>query len=175
MSILRVLTVPDPILKQISTPVDIVNDAIRKLLDDMLDTMYAENGVGLAAIQVGIPKRMLVLDLQQEEGIKLPEITFPLFMINPVIENHSIDVEEADEGCLSVPKQFVNIKRYSNIKVRYLDYHAKEQLIYADGWFARAIQHEMDHLEGKLLIDYVSKIKRDMIVSKVKKLQKIHN
>jgi peptide deformylase len=172
MAILPVLTVPNPILKQKSSPVESVDNQVRKLMDDLLETMYADNGVGLAAAQVGILKRVLVIDLQDDDDLERPNGFYPLFVANPEIIEKSNELAVANEGCLSVPEQKIEVARPSAIKVRFLGYKNNQQEFAADGWLARAIQHEVDHLNGKLLIDYLSPIKRDVTMRKLTKLKK---
>ena len=167
MAIRKILTEPDPFLRQTSKDVDEVDDAARKLMDDMLDTMYAAPGIGLAAIQVGIPKRIIVIDLSKEEEKK------PLFFVNPKIILKSNNNATYEEGCLSVPGQFAEIDRPDRCHVNYLDYYGDEQDLKAEGLLATCIQHEMDHLEGILFIDYLSKLKKSFIVKKLSKQKKI--
>jgi len=133
-------------------------------MDDMLETMYDAPGIGLAAIQIGVPKRIIVMDISRNENKKEPR-----YFVNPVIKNKNIDKEKYEEGCLSVPDQFAEIERPSTCEIEYLDYNGKEQLLKADGLLATCIQHEMDHLEGILFIDYLSKLKKSMIIKKLSK------
>ncbi len=167
MAILPIVTVPDPLLKTISTPVAQVDDELRAFMDDMLETMYDAPGIGLAAVQVGRPIRVLVMDLSLED-----EDPAPRYFINPEITWTSEDTAVYNEGCLSVPEQYADIERPAECKVRFLDYDGEEQHIHADGLFATCIQHEMDHLNGIVFIDYLSSLKRNMVVRKVKKLVK---
>ena len=164
MTIRTILTEPNKDLRQISKNVDTVGKEEQKLMDDMLDTMYAANGIGLAAIQIGIPKRIIVMDLSKKEGEKEP-----LYFVNPVIIERNTDKSTYEEGCLSVPNQFAEIDRPSKCDVEYLDYHGKKKLLKAEGLLATCIQHEMDHLEGILFIDYLSKLKKSMIIKKLSK------
>ena len=166
MTIRKILTEPDPFLRQKSEKVDVVDDSIRSLMDDMLETMYAANGIGLAAIQIGVPKRIIVMDISKEDAKKEPR-----FFVNPVIKIKDPQKATYEEGCLSVPDQFAEIDRPSKCEVEYLDYNGKKQLLKADGLLATCIQHEMDHLEGILFIDYLSKLKRSMIIKKLSKLK----
>ena len=166
MTVKTILTEPNKILRQISKPVDKVGKSEQKLMDDMLETMYAAPGIGLAAIQIGVPKRIIVMDISKEEGKKKPR-----YFINPVIKNKDILKVTYEEGCLSVPDQFAEIDRPSKCEVEYLDYNGEKQLLKADGLLATCIQHEMDHLEGILFIDYLSKLKRSMIIKKLSKLK----
>lgn len=164
MAILTILEVPNPLLKKKSEPVAEVNADIRKLTDDMLETMYKAPGVGLAAPQVGILKRIVVIDVTRDDEPKRP-----YRMINPVILERSETHVMHDEGCLSVPDQYAEVERAETVTVRYTDENGEEQTLNADGLLAIAIQHELDHLEGKLFIDYLSKVKRDMIIRRVEK------
>jgi peptide deformylase len=168
MAILPIITLPDPILRQKSAPVETIDDSLRKLIDDMLETMYDAPGVGLAAIQVGVPKRIVVLDVGDEEK----EARHPIGMINPEIVELGPEMRLHEEGCLSIPDVRVEIERPSTLTVRYLDRDGKPQQLSAQGLLATAIQHEIDHLNGKLIIDFLSKLKRDMIVRKFKKAAK---
>ncbi len=163
----QILTIPDPILRKISKPVNSVNSEIKNLMDDMLETMYAAPGIGLAAVQIGILKRVIVIDLSKDGEKKTP-----LFIINPEISFKSKDLISYEEGCLSIPNQFAEVKRPSSCKINYLDYNGKEKEIKADGLLATCIQHEIDHLNGILFIDHLSKLKKDLILKKTKKQQK---
>jgi peptide deformylase len=167
MSILPIIETPDPRLKVKSTPVEQVDDDLRRFMDDMLETMYAAPGIGLAAIQVGAPKRVLVIDLQETEGEKSPR-----FFVNPEIIWESDELATYNEGCLSVPDQYAEIDRPARIKVRYLDYNGKLHEDDMDGLLATCLQHEMDHLEGILFIDHLSRLKRDMILRKLAKAKR---
>ena len=167
MTIRKILTEPDPFLRQKSTKVELVNNEIRTLMDDMLETMYNAPGIGLAAIQIGIPKRVIVMDLSRGDEKKNP-----LYFVNPEIITNSDNDAAYEEGCLSVPGQFAEINRPDKCKVKYLDYSGNEQILDTEGLLATCIQHEMDHLEGILFIDYLSKLKRSMIVKKLSKQKK---
>ena len=164
MSIKTILTEPNKLLRQVSEPVKKVGDEERKLMDDMLDTMYAAPGIGLAAIQIGVPKRIIVMDISRDENKKEP-----MYFVNPVIKKKNIEKATYEEGCLSVPDQFAEIDRPKACEVEYLDYEGQKQLLKADGLLATCIQHEMDHLEGILFIDYLSKLKKTMILKKLSK------
>ena len=164
MSVKTILIEPDKQLRQVSKPVKEVGKEEKKLMDDMLDTMYAAPGIGLAAIQIGVPKRIIVMDISREENKKEP-----LYFVNPVIKNKNLEKVTYEEGCLSVPDQFAEIERPNTCEVEYLDYEGKKQLLKADGLLATCIQHEMDHLEGILFIDYLSKLKKSMIIKKLSK------
>ncbi len=164
MTVRNILTEPNKILRQISKPVEDVGDKERELMDDMLETMYAANGIGLAAIQIGVPKRIIVMDISKEEGKREPR-----YFVNPVIKNKDTKRSTYEEGCLSVPNQFAEIDRPKNCEVEYLDYNGKKKILKAEGLLATCIQHEMDHLEGILFIDYLSKLKKSMIIKKLSK------
>jgi peptide deformylase len=165
MALREIITVPNPLLKQVSQPVDKVDDALRALMDDMLETMYDAPGIGLAAIQIGVPKRVIVMDLSREGEDKQPR-----YFVNPEIVWASDDTAPYEEGCLSVPEYFDEVERPSRVKLRYLNYQGEQVEEDADGLFAVCIQHEMDHLEGVLFIDHLSRLKREQAVKKVKKL-----
>ena len=164
MTVKTIITEPNKLLRQVSLPVKKVGKNEQKLMDDMLDTMYAANGIGLAAIQIGIPKRIIVMDISKDENKKEP-----LYLVNPVIKNRDILKSTYEEGCLSVPNQFAEIDRPKNCEVEYLDYNGEKKLLKAEGLLATCIQHEMDHLEGILFIDYLSKLKKTMIIKKLSK------
>ena len=166
MSVKKILIEPNKILRQISEPIEGVGIEEQKLMDDMLDTMYAANGIGLAAIQIGIPKRIIVMDISKNENKKEP-----IHFVNPVIKNKNSEKAIYEEGCLSVPGQFAEIERPNTCDVEYLDYEGKKKLLKADGLLATCIQHEMDHLEGILFIDYLSKLKKSMIIKKLSKIK----
>lgn len=169
MAILPIIEVPDPRLRQVSTPVEQVDDEVRALIGDMFDTMYAAPGIGLAAIQVGIPKRILVIDLQEEEDEEGKPIRDPRIFINPEIVGHSDQQVPYSEGCLSVPDQYAEVDRPDRVRARWLDEHgaAHEQEI--EGLLATCLQHEMDHLNGILFIDHLSRLKREMLLRKLAK------
>ena len=167
MALRKVLTEPNEILRQKSLPVEKVNKNIQELMDDMLETMYAAPGIGLAAIQVGIPKRVIVLDISPKDGPKNP-----MCFVNPEIIDKSINSATYEEGCLSVPGQFAKIDRPDKCHVKYLDYHGQAKEVQAEGMLATCIQHEIDHLEGILFIDYLSKLKKTMIIKKLSKQKK---
>ncbi len=166
MTIKNILTEPNKLLRQISQNVDKVGEEEQKLMDDMLDTMYAAKGIGLAAIQVGVPKRIIVMDISKKEEKKEPR-----FFVNPVIKNKDTLKATYEEGCLSVPNQFAKIDRPSTCEVEYKDYNGEKKLLKASGLLATCIQHEMDHLNGILFIDYLSKLKKTMIIKKLSKLK----
>ena len=162
MSARIILTEPNKVLRQVSKSIEKVGNDERQLMDDMLDTMYLANGIGLAAIQVGIPKRIIVMDLSKDKNIKKPA-----YFCNPVIKEKNIEKSTYEEGCLSVPNQFAEIERPSKCTVEYLDCNGDKKIIKAEGLLATCIQHEMDHLEGILFIDYLSKLKKSIIVKKL--------
>jgi peptide deformylase len=166
MSVRKILIEPNKLLRQVSEPVDKVGDEERKLMDDMLDTMYDAPGIGIAAIQIGVPKRIIVMDISRDENKKEPR-----YFVNPIIKNKNIDKTKYEEGCLSVPNQFAEIERPNTCEVEFLDYEGKKQLLKAQGLLATCIQHEMDHLEGILFIDYLSKLKKSMIIKKLSKIK----
>ena len=167
MAIRKILTEPDPFLRQISRDVEKVDNKIRKLMDDMLETMYAAPGIGLAAIQIGVPKRVIVIDISKEEEKK------PMYFVNPKLIVKSKNNSTYEEGCLSVPGQFAEVDRPDKCHVRYLDYNGEKKELKAKGLIATCIQHEMDHLEGILFIDYLSKLKKNYIVKKLSKQKKV--
>ena len=166
MSVKRILTEPNKMLRQVSKSVIKVSDEERALMDDMIDTMYDAPGIGLAAIQIGVPKGIIVMDISRDEDKKEPR-----YFVNPIIKNKNEKKAKYEEGCLSVPDQFAEIERPNTCEVEYLDYHGKKQLLKADGLLATCIQHEMDHLEGILFIDYLSKLKKSMIIKKLSKIK----
>ena len=167
MTIRKILTEPDPFLRQKSKKVEEVNDSIRILMDDMLDTMYEAPGIGLAAIQIGVPKRVIVIDLSKDGEKKNP-----LYFVNPEIITKSDNESSYEEGCLSVPNQFAEISRPNKCKIKFLDYNGNEKILEMNGLLATCIQHEMDHLEGILFIDYLSKLKKSVIMKKLFKQKK---
>ena len=164
MTVKTILTEPNNLLRQISKPVKNVGKEEQKLMDDMLETMYFSNGIGLAAIQIGVPKRIIVMDISKEENKKEPR-----YFVNPVIKYKDNLKSTYEEGCLSVPNQFAEIDRPKKCDIEYLDYNGKKNLLKAEGLLATCIQHEMDHLEGILFIDYLSKLKKSMIIKKLSK------
>jgi len=164
MTIKTILTEPNKILRQLSKSVESVGKEEQSLMKDMLETMYNAKGIGLAAIQIGVPKRIIVLDISKEENKKSP-----MFFVNPVIKNKNLKLSTYEEGCLSVPNQFAEIDRPSECIVEYLDFNGEKKILEAKGLLATCIQHEMDHLEGILFIDYLSKLKKSMIIKKLSK------
>ena len=164
MAIKKIITEPNKILRQKSLSVNNVGKAEQQLMNDMLETMYAANGIGLAAIQIGVPKRIIVMDISTKD-----EKNNPMYFVNPVIKNKNLETSTYEEGCLSVPNFFAEVDRPKKCDVEYLDYHGKKKILNAEGLLATCIQHEMDHLEGVLFIDYLSKLKKTMIVKKLSK------
>ncbi len=186
MTILPIVTFPNPLLKEVSNPVDKVDDNLRKFMEDMLQTMYNEKGVGLAAVQVGVLKRILVMDVEyhiEEEECggdhghghhhhHHHEISnqSPIFLVNPEIITCSKEKSVYYEGCLSFPEVRADVTRPEKVKVKYLDYHGVEQIMEAEGLLATCVQHEIDHLNGITFVDHLSKLKKEMIVKKLKKI-----
>lgn len=174
MAILPIIETPDPRLRTISTPVEAIDDDLQRLIDDMFDTMYDAPGIGLAAIQVGVPKRVLVIDLQEpadgdEEG---EPVRNPRVFINPVILEGAQDLSIYNEGCLSVPDQYAEVERPASIRASWMDRDGKIREEQIDGLLATCLQHEMDHLEGVLFIDHLSRLKREMVLKKLAKARK---
>lgn len=168
MALLNVIKAPDPRLKQVAKPVAEVDDAVRKILADMLETMYISDGIGLAATQVGIDKRLVVMDLRDGPN----EEPNPFKMVNPEIIENSDQMKDTDEGCVSLPYQYAKVRRPAEITVRYLDEHGKEKKLSAHGLRSACIQHEIDHLDGILFIDRISSLKRNMIIRRLMKEKK---
>ena len=164
MTVKTILTEPNKLLRQVSLPVEKVGNEERQLMDDMLETMYDAKGIGLAAIQIGVPKRIIVMDIGNREKEKEP-----MYFVNPVIKNKNSEHSTYEEGCLSVPNQFAEVNRPSTCEIEFLDYNGNKKILNASGLLATCIQHEMDHLEGILFIDYLSKLKKMMIVKKLSK------
>ena len=164
MTVKTILTEPNQLLREISQPVDQVGENEQKLMDDMIETMYTANGIGLAAIQIGFPQRIIVMDIGKDKKNKNP-----MYFVNPIIFNKAIEQSTYEEGCLSVPNQFAEIYRPNKCEVEYLDYNGEKKLLKAEGLLATCIQHEVDHLEGVLFIDYLSKLKKSMIIKKLSK------
>ena len=167
MSQRKIVIEPDPILRKKSEILEKVDDELRGLLDDMLETMYSAPGIGLAAVQVGILKRIIVIDISKDKEKKNP-----FFLINPEIVSKSKNTSTYEEGCLSLPGYFAEIERPAECQVKYIDYFGKKKEIKATGLLSTCIQHEIDHLNGILFIDYLSKLKRDMIIKKLTKQKK---
>lgn len=167
MTILPILSIPDPVLRKSAAPIERVDDALRRLADDMLATMYDAPGVGLAAPQIGISRRLVVLDTAGDDDARQP-----LVLINPEIIKLGSEMRTYEEGCLSIPDVKVEIERPSTLTVRYLDRNGQQQQLDAEGLLATAIQHEVDHLNGRLIIDFLTRLKRDMIVRRFRKQAK---
>jgi len=165
MTIKPLIILPDPLLRQQSKPVETVDSEIQRLADDMLETMYDAPGIGLAAIQIGVPRRMLVIDLSRDDEDNKPQV-----FINPEILKVSDDVSTYEEGCLSIPDYYAEVERPASLTVGYVDRDGKQQTIEADGLLATCLQHEIDHLNGVLFIDHISRLKRDMVIKKFTKL-----
>ena len=172
MAILPIVEVPDPRLRQISTPVEKVTAETRALIKDMFETMYDAPGIGLAAIQVGVPLRILVMDLHEAEEEGGEPVNDPRVFINPEILTHSNEDVPYLEGCLSVPDQYAEVERPDHIRARWLDEKGKQHEEQLDGLLATCLQHEMDHLEGILFIDHLSRLKREMVLKKLAKMRK---
>ncbi len=168
MSIKEIISVPDDILKKISDPIEKVGINEKKLIDDLFETMYHFKGIGLAAVQVGILKRVLVVDVSNKD-----EKNQPIALINPVIKNLSEATSVYEEGCLSIPETFIEIERPKICEVEYVDEKGKKKNLKCDGLLSTCIQHEINHLDGKLIIDHLSKLKRDFIIKKISKIKKI--
>ncbi|MDR6127266.1 peptide deformylase [Sphingomonas sp. SORGH_AS802] len=169
MSVLPIVEIPDPRLRLVSKPVDEVDDGVRQFVADMFDTMYAANGIGLAAIQVGVDQRILVIDLQAEEDEEGKPIRAPKAYINPEILSASDELSTYNEGCLSIPDQYAEVRRPARCRVRWLDETGASHEEELDGLLATCMQHEIDHLNGVLFIDHVSRLKRDMLLKKLAK------
>lgn len=167
MTIKPLIILPDPVLRQVSKPIERVDADLQRLSDDMLETMYDAPGIGLAAIQIGVARRMLVIDLSKEGEDKQP-----LVFINPEIVSSSDDRSVYEEGCLSIPDYYAEVERPAKVTVKYLDREGKEQSVEADGLLATCLQHEIDHLNGVLFIDHISRLKREMVIKKFTKASK---
>ncbi|MBK6297713.1 MAG: peptide deformylase [Sphingomonadales bacterium] len=173
MAILPIIEAPDPRLKTVSTPVETFDEALQVLIDDMFETMYDAPGIGLAAIQVGVPKRLLVMDLQEKNEETGATIREPRVFINPEILQTSEEMSVYNEGCLSVPDQYADVERPKTVRARWLDRDGKRHEQELDEMLATCLQHEMDHLEGILFIDHLSKLKRDMVLRKLQKARRL--
>jgi peptide deformylase len=167
MTIKPLIILPDPLLRQVSKPIERVDPDFQRLADDMLETMYDAPGIGLAAIQIGVPRRMLVIDVSREGEDKQP-----LVFVNPEIVVSSDERSVYEEGCLSIPDYYAEVERPATVTVKYLDRDGKEQTVEADGLLATCLQHEIDHLNGVLFIDHISRLKRDMVIKKFTKAAK---
>lgn len=169
MAILPIIETPDPRLRTVSTPVEAIDSELQTLIDDMFETMYAAPGIGLAAIQVGVPKRLLVIDLQEEQDEEEKPIKEPRVFINPEILETSEQLQIYQEGCLSVPDQYADVERPATVRARWQDREGKTHEEQLEGLLAVCLQHEMDHLEGILFIDHLSRLKREMVIKKLMK------
>ncbi|MBY5404953.1 peptide deformylase [Rhizobium leguminosarum] len=167
MTIKPLIILPDPVLRQLSKPIERVDADLQRLADDMLETMYDAPGIGLAAIQIGVPRRMLVIDISREGEEKQPQV-----FINPEILTSSDERSVYEEGCLSIPDYYAEVERPATVSVKYLDRNGKEQTVEADGLLATCLQHEIDHLNGVLFIDHISRLKREMVIKKFTKAAK---
>ena len=167
MSIKDIITVPDEILKKVSEPIEKIGTNEKKLIKDLFDTMYTSNGIGLAAVQIGVLKRILVIDVSAKDEPKKP-----LSLINPTIKKLSDDTSVYEEGCLSIPETFIEIERPKIYEIEYIDSNGFKKELKCDGLMSTCIQHEINHLDGKLIIDHLSKLKKDFIIKKISKIQK---
>jgi peptide deformylase len=173
MAILPIVEAPDVRLKTVSTPVEVWDSDLQTLIDDMFETMYDAPGIGLAAIQVGVAKRLLVIDLQIKDEESRETIKEPMVFINPVLSDPSEELAVYNEGCLSVPEQYADVERPASIRAQWQDRDGKAHDERLDGMLATVVQHEMDHLEGILFIDRISRLKRDMLLRKLTKMRKL--
>ena len=167
MTIKEIITIPNEILKKVSKPIEKVGINEKKLITDLFETMYNSNGIGLAAIQVGIPKRVLVVDVSNKDEKKKP-----IALINPVIKKLSDDTSVYEEGCLSIPETFIEIERPKICEVAYIDEKGLKKDLKCDGLLSTCVQHEINHLDGKLIIDHLSKLKKDFIIKRISKIKK---
>ena len=172
MEKLDIIWVPDPVLKEVAQPIDKVDDALQSQMDAMLEAMYEAPGIGLAANQVGLLNRVFVMDVDYKEGVTEKN---PICMVNPEIVWESENKSVMEEGCLSIPGQFADVERPAEVRVKFLDYNGKEQELLVEGLKSHCVQHELDHLNGVLFVDYLSRLKRDMMIKRVKKLAKQQN
>ena len=173
MAILPILEIPDPVLRDISVPVEGIDAALTTLIADMFDTMYDAPGIGLAAIQIGVPKRLMVIDLQEEEDADGKPVRHPRVFINPVLSEPSEDISVYNEGCLSIPEYYAEVTRPASIRAQWMDETGQTHDARLDGMLATCVQHEIDHLDGVLFTDHLSKLKRDMAMKKVMKSQRL--
>ena len=167
MTIKEIITVPDEILKKVSQPIEKIGVNEKKLIDNLFDTMYNSNGIGLAAVQIGVLKRILVVDVSNKD-----EKNQPIVLVNPVIKNLSNEKSIYEEGCLSIPETFIEIERPKICEVEYIDRKGSKKILKCDGLLSTCIQHEINHLDGKLIIDHLSKLKKDFIIKKISKIKK---
>jgi len=170
MTVKEIITVPDEILKKVSKPIEKIGVNEKKLIDNLFDTMYNSNGIGLAAVQIGILKRILVIDVSTKD-----EKNQPIVLVNPVIKNLSNEKSIYEEGCLSIPETFIEIERPKICEVEYIDRKGSKKILKCDGLLSTCIQHEINHLDGKLIIDHLSKLKKDFIIKKISKIKKNPN
>ncbi len=170
MDVLDIITIPDRILRRKSAPIERIDDDLKRLMDQMLETMYAAPGIGLAAVQVGVPRRLITVDVVNKETSEGTEpAKDPMFIINPEILWRSDELSIYEEGCLSIPEYYAEVERPAKVRFRYLDREGKPQEHEAEGLLATVVQHEVDHLDGKLFIDHLSKLKRDIVIKKFAK------
>ena len=167
MTVKEIITVPDEILKKVSEPIEKIGVNEKKLIDNLFDTMYNSNGIGLAAVQIGILKRILVVDVSTKD-----EKNQPIVLVNPVIKNLSNEKSIYEEGCLSIPETFIEIERPKICEVEYIDRKGSKKILKCDGLLSTCVQHEINHLDGKLIIDHLSKLKKDFIIKKISKIKK---
>ena len=167
MTVKEIITVPDEILKKVSEPIEKIGINEKKLIDNLFDTMYNSNGIGLAAVQIGILKRILVVDVSNKD-----EKNQPIVLVNPVIKNLSDEKSIYEEGCLSIPETFVEIERPKICEVEYINEKGSKKILKCDGLLSTCVQHEINHLDGKLIIDHLSKLKKDFIIKKISKIKK---
>ncbi|HEX8384407.1 MAG TPA: peptide deformylase [Sphingomonas sp.] len=172
MAVLPIVEIPDPRLRLVSKPVEQVDDAVRALIADLTDTMYAAKGIGLAAIQVGVDRRVLVIDLQEGEDEGGRPIRDPHAYVNPEVVEVSEELSSYNEGCLSIPEQYADVERPARARVRWLDERGEQHEEWLEGLLATCMQHEIDHLNGVLFIDHVSRLKRDMVLKKLAKMRR---
>ncbi len=170
MTVKEIITVPDEILKKVSKPIEKIGVNEKKLIDNLFDTMYNSNGIGLAAVQIGILKRILVIDVSTKD-----EKNQPIVLVNPVIKNLSNEKSIYEEGCLSIPETFIEIERPKICEVEYIDRKGSKKILKCDGLLSTCVQHEINHLDGKLIIDHLSKLKKDFIIKKISKIKKNPN
>ena len=170
MTVKEIITVPDEILKKVSKPIEKIGVNEKKLIDNLFDTMYNSNGIGLAAVQIGILKRILVIDVSTKD-----EKNQPIVLVNPVIKNLSDEKSIYEEGCLSIPETFIEIERPKICEVEYIDRKGSKKILKCDGLLSTCVQHEINHLDGKLIIDHLSKLKKDFIIKKISKIKKNPN
>jgi len=168
MAVRDIIKLPEPILKTVSAPLGAVTEEVRRLVRDMFDTMYAAPGIGLAAVQIGVPKRLVVTDVAKDDAPKSP-----LCFVNPEIVWRSEDTTEYEEGCLSIPEFYDKVVRPAEVRVRYMDLDGEEQMLHCTGLLATCIQHEIDHINGILFIDHLTRLKRERIVKKFIKAAKL--